>query len=133
MERAAGQVDPAQTGLERGLTLLAAGAWFEAHEAFEEAWRAAPPAERDFLQGLVHVAVAWLQAGRGRRIGCERQLAKATRRLGPYAPRHRGVDVAGVLAQLAVARSAVAGGSLTLAPVAPIAPVERAAPAAPEL
>ena len=30
------------------------------------AWRAAPEAERDFYQGLVHVAVAWYQAGRGK-------------------------------------------------------------------
>lgn len=106
-------------GLARGLALLQAGDWFAAHEAFEEAWREAPPAERDFLQGLVHVAVAWLQAGRGRRVGCERQLEKAARRLAPYAPAHRGVAVDGLLEQVAAARSAVAGGSLDLTPVSP--------------
>ena len=79
---AAGDDAAGHAGFERGLSLLQAGAWFEAHEAFEEAWRQASPGERDFLQGLVHVAVAGLQAGRGRRVGCERQLAKATRRLG---------------------------------------------------
>jgi predicted metal-dependent hydrolase len=46
------------------------------------------------------VAVAWYQAGRGRRIGTERQLAKAIRRLEPFAPRHRGVELAPLLAQL---------------------------------
>ena len=60
-------------------------------------WRAAEPAERDFFQGLVHVAVAWYQADRGNPVGCERQLEKASRRLGPYAPVHRGLDVSGVL------------------------------------
>jgi len=60
----------------------------------------APAEERDFLQGLVHVAVAWYQAGRGRRIGTERQLAKAIRRLQPYAPSHRGVELEPLLAQL---------------------------------
>ena len=64
------------------------------------AWRAAPAEERDFFQGLVHVAVAWYQAGRGRRIGTERQLAKAIRRLTPYAPAHRGLDLEALLAQL---------------------------------
>jgi predicted metal-dependent hydrolase len=49
----------------------------------------------------VHVAVAWYQAGRGRRIGTERQLHKALRRLGPYAPRHRGIELEPLLAQLA--------------------------------
>ena len=48
----------------------------------------------------MHVAVAWYQAGRGRRIGTERQLAKAIRRLTPYAPRHRGLDLDALLTQL---------------------------------
>jgi len=100
--------------LESGLELLRAGAWFEAHEELELAWRAAPEPERDFCQGLVHVAVAWYQAGRGRRVGCERQLEKAARRLGPYGPSHRGVDVASVLAQVEAAQEVVAGGSLEL-------------------
>ena len=77
-----------------GLELIRRGEYFAAHEELEDAWRAAEPAERDFYQGLVHVAVAWYQAGRGNRVGCERQLEKAARRLGPYAPEHRGVDVA---------------------------------------
>lgn len=63
----------------------------------EDAWRAAEQPERDFFQGLVHVAVAWYQAGRGNEVGCERQLEKAARRLGPYAPVHRGLDVAALL------------------------------------
>ena len=67
-------------------------------------WRAAEPEERDFYQGLVHVAVAWYQAGRGNRVGCERQLEKAARRLRPYAPAHRGVDVDDLVAQVEAAR-----------------------------
>jgi predicted metal-dependent hydrolase len=101
--------------LERGLELIRAGEYFAAHEELELAWRAADPAEKDFFQGLVHVAVAWYQAGRANRVGCERQLDKAARRLAPFAPRHRGVDVDSVLAQVAVARAAVDAGSLALA------------------
>ena len=100
--------------LATGLDLIRRGEFFAAHEELEDAWRAAEPAERDFYQGLVHVAVAWYQAGRGNRVGCERQLEKATRRLGPYAPGHRGVDVAAVLAQVEHATELVAGGSLEL-------------------
>jgi len=87
-------------GYEEGLALIRKGRYFEAHEELEAAWRAAPPEERDFLQGLVHVAVAWYQAGRGNRYGCSRQLEKARRRLGPYSPAHRGLDVAALLARL---------------------------------
>jgi predicted metal-dependent hydrolase len=83
-----------------GVELIRAGEYFAAHEALEDAWRAAPSDERDFFQGLVHVAVAWYQAGRGRQIGTERQLEKAIRRLTPYAPAHRGLDLESLLAQL---------------------------------
>ncbi|HEX5027533.1 MAG TPA: DUF309 domain-containing protein [Gaiellaceae bacterium] len=100
--------------LELGLELIRAGVYFEAHEELEDEWRDAPDAERDFLQGLVHVAVAWLHAGRGNRPGCERQLEKAARRLRPYAPTHRGVDVETVLVDVERARELLAGGSLEL-------------------
>jgi len=97
------------------MALARAGRYFDAHEELELAWRAAEPAERDFFQGLVHVVVAWYQAGRGRRVGCERQLEKAERRLAPYAPAHRGVDVAQLLADITSARQRVGSGSLDLA------------------
>src|SRR6201999_845250 len=77
-----------------------AGEWFEAHEAFELAWRAAAPAERDFFQGLVHAVVFAYQTGRGRTIGAARQREKALRRLAPYAPAHRGLALAPLLAAL---------------------------------
>ena len=100
--------------LERGLDLARAGEYFAAHEALEDAWRAAEPAEKDFFQGLVHVVVAWYQAGRGNEVGCRRQLEKAARRLGPFSPEHRGVDVAALLDQVDSARKL---DSLDLAPL----------------
>jgi predicted metal-dependent hydrolase len=102
--------DPYNLGLEH----IRAGRFFEAHEELELAWRAADPAERDFYQGLVHVAVAWYQAGRSRPVATSRQLEKAARRLGPYAPGHLGVDVASVLEQVEAARRRVAEGRLDL-------------------
>ena len=103
-------------GLDEGLRLIRAGEYFEAHEELEDEWREAAAPERDFLQGLVHVAVAWYHAERGNRPGCERQLEKAARRLGPYRPAHRGVDVDRVLDGVAEAQSVVAAGSLVLPP-----------------
>jgi predicted metal-dependent hydrolase len=103
-------------GLEAGLQLIRDGAYFEAHEEFEEEWRRAPAGERDFLQGLVHVAVAWLHAERDNRNGCERQLVKAERRLAAFRPSHRSVDVDAVLADVATARTIVDSGSLALPP-----------------
>ena len=94
--------------------LIRQGEYFAAHEVLEDVWRAAEPEERDFFQGLVHVAVAWYQAGRGNSVGCERQLEKAARRLRPYAPEHLGVDVTAILQQVATAEQVVGSGSLEL-------------------
>ena len=105
-----------EAAFKRGLEAIRGRRYFEAHEELEEAWRAAPAEERDFFQGLVHVAVAWYQAGRGRPVATGRQLEKAARRLGPFAPAHRGVDVEAVLAQVAKAQSRVAAGTLELEP-----------------
>ena len=73
--------------IAEGLALVRDGRGFEAHELFEELWRAADPAERDLYQGLVHVAVATYQDGRGNAVGRTRQLEKALRRLGPVRAR----------------------------------------------
>ena len=93
---------------ERGLELIEEGDYFRAHEALEEAWRAAEPSERDFFQGLVHAAVAWHHARvTGRPLACERQLEKAARRLRLYLPAHRGLDVAALLDHIDEARRTV--------------------------
>jgi predicted metal-dependent hydrolase len=85
---------------KRGLELARSGRFFEAHEAFEDAWRRCDQAERDFFQGLVHVVVSAYQETRGRPVAQERQRVKALRRLAGYAPEHRGLDVAALLAAL---------------------------------
>jgi predicted metal-dependent hydrolase len=104
-------------GLEEGLALMRDARWFDAHEELEAEWRTAEPAERDFLQGLVHVTVAWHHAAQANARGAAGQLEKAERRLRPYAPSHRGVDVARVLGQVAAARARVEAGLLVLLPV----------------
>jgi predicted metal-dependent hydrolase len=107
-----------EAAFKRGLEAIRSGRYFEAHEELEEAWRAAPAEERDFFQGLVHFAVAWYQAGRGRPVATGRQLEKAARRLAAFAPAHRGVDVESVLTQVEAAREQVRAGSLDLDPPA---------------
>ena len=49
-------VDSAQ--YRQGVELFNRAAFFDAHEALEDVWRAAPLAEKKFLQGLIQVAVA---------------------------------------------------------------------------
>src|SRR5262245_51358091 len=86
------------TAIRAALALVREGDGFAAHEVLEDLWRAARPDERDLYQGLVHVAVATYQEQRANEVGRRRQLEKAVRRLGPYAPVYEGLAVAGLLA-----------------------------------
>ena len=85
---------------QQGLELGRSGRFFDAHEAFESAWRACGAEERDFFQGLVHVVVSAYQSDRGRPVAAERQRVKAIRRLSSYRPVHRGLDVGLLLDRL---------------------------------
>ena len=69
---------------EAGLQLFRAGHYFETHEEWETAWKAAPREERDFYQGMVHLTVALYQSGRGNRIAARSQMRKARKRLFAY-------------------------------------------------
>ena len=80
----------------------------------EDAWRRAEPDERDFFQGLVHVAVAWYQAGRGKPVATTSQLQKAARRLSGYGGEYRGVDLLSLNAQIGEALRVVERGRLDL-------------------
>ena len=51
--------DSSQSAFVRGARLFDRGAFFDAHEAWEEQWRVeTDDAERRFLQGLIQVAAA---------------------------------------------------------------------------
>jgi predicted metal-dependent hydrolase len=93
-------VSTVRADYQNGLRLARGGEFFEAHEAFEAAWRACGQEERDFFQGLVHVVVSAYQAGRGKPVAADRQRLKAIRRLARFGPLHRGLDVALLLQQL---------------------------------
>jgi uncharacterized protein len=85
------------SGIVAALVMVRTGRAFDAHEVLELLWRAAPDEERDLYQGLVHVAVAVYQDERGNPVGRTRQLEKALRRLGPYAPVYEGLQIQQVL------------------------------------
>ena len=108
------RLEPMLDAYKLGIDHIRAGRYFEAHEELELAWRAAAAEEKDFFQGLVHVAVAWYQAG-PRKAGGDGEPARQGRPAArPFVPEHRGVDVEDVLAQVEQARATVAAGSLEL-------------------
>jgi uncharacterized protein len=78
----------------RGVTLFDAGAYWDCHEALEDAWRVAGGVERHFLGGMILLAAALhkarvLNSARGGR----RNYAKALRHLALVPDRYYQVDV----------------------------------------
>jgi predicted metal-dependent hydrolase len=84
----------------RGLELFNRGEFFDAHEVLEDVWRAAPEAEKKFLQGLIQVAVGLHHHSRGNLAGGQSLLARAHKNLSVYPALHGGIDVAGLRAQV---------------------------------
>jgi predicted metal-dependent hydrolase len=68
--------------LRKGLAAYRRGDFFEAHELLEPAWMgASDPAERDYHQGLIKLAAAYVHAVRGNPLGMAKNLAGARARL----------------------------------------------------
>jgi len=74
-----------------------AGRYFAAHEVLEELWLDVEGDERDFLQGLVQIAVALEHRTRGNEAGALKVLRRARGRLGRYGARHAQVALEDLL------------------------------------
>jgi molybdopterin converting factor small subunit len=104
--------------LDEGIKLFNDGDYFLSHETLEEHWVEAEQGERDFFQGLIHLAVGFHHYERGNRAGAKSQFAKALRRLSNYPDRHQGVDLAAVRTFLQEAPARIdAGEPLTPPPI----------------
>ncbi|MHB8632954.1 MAG: DUF309 domain-containing protein [Thermoplasmatota archaeon] len=101
------QTDPR---LGEGIRLFNAGEHWHAHEAWEPLWMALEGDEKLFLQGLIMAAAMLVQYGRRVPRGVANHWANVQFRLAPKGPRHWGIDVQGLLGELAgVARAAALG------------------------
>jgi hypothetical protein len=87
--------------LSEGVSLFNEGHFFEAHEAWEEAWRREAGARRQLLQGLILVAAGWLKRDAGIARGAHTLFSRALARLEALPPVCEGVDVARLRTQLA--------------------------------
>lgn len=96
---------------QRGLTLFNAREYFDAHEVWEDAWRAAPMEEKKFLQGLIQVAVALHHHSRGNLEGTRSLLDRAQRNLSHYPDSYAGVNLASVRAAIAQCQQALSAGA----------------------
>jgi predicted metal-dependent hydrolase len=82
----------------QGLEEFNRGEYFEAHETLEHAWNEDSGPARQLYQGLIQVAVAYLQIERGNYRGAIKMFLRMRQWLDPLPDSCRTVDVAGLRA-----------------------------------
>jgi uncharacterized protein len=74
--------------------------FYESHEVWEELWTEYRGPSRKFYQGLIQVAVALHHFGNGNIRGARKLYYGSRAYLEPYGPKHLGLDVAKLLAEM---------------------------------
>jgi uncharacterized protein len=83
-----------------GTTHFNEGRFFQAHEAWETAWkqgRGTP--DEEFFKGLSQLGAGYVHYRRGNPHGARTLIRRGTGRIGPYGPEHLGVEVRRVVAE----------------------------------
>jgi len=93
----------------RGIAFFNRADFFDAHEALEDVWRAAPIGEKKFLQGLIQAAVAFHHYSTGNRIGMRSVLERSLRNLSAYGEGFGGIQLAALRESLRAWLDAVDG------------------------
>jgi hypothetical protein len=84
--------------LQRAQELLDQDRPFQAHEVLEDAWKQAPPAERELWRGLAQLAVGLTHLERGNQRGALALLTRGRGSIAPYlAAAPHDLDVSGLL------------------------------------
>ena len=87
---------------EKFWQLFNAEKFFEAHEVLEALWRETTGPERDFYQGLIQVAAAFVHVQKGTPDGADQLLKKAEKKLKKYGPSFLGLEIPALLKQAAL-------------------------------
>src|SRR5512145_612972 len=80
-------------GLRQGVEEFNRAYYFEAHETWEDLWRATSGPLRLFYQGLIQLAVALYHLTNGNRRGALNLLGKGLDKLAAYQPTCQNIDV----------------------------------------
>jgi predicted metal-dependent hydrolase len=81
--------------------------YFESHETLEELWMVTPFPERDFMQGIIQLAAAFVHFARGEYPGIFKLLDQSLEKLGRFTPVQFGVDVTRLVADAGRARAEI--------------------------
>lgn len=92
--------EDAERALDEGVRRFNAAEYHAAHEELERCWLANESADADFFKGLIQACICLHHFQRGNLEGARRLYAGHRRLLARFAPEHRRVDVAALLADM---------------------------------
>lgn len=102
-------------GCALGAARFDAGAYWDAHEAWETVWKGATDEiDRHGLQGLIQCAAAMVQVGRGRKDGARAVLKRAAGHFARVGPRYRAIDLGRLVADIEARIAGTCEDRLTL-------------------
>lgn len=84
------------------------GYYFESHETLEDLWMVTPFPERQFFQGIIQIAAAFVHFARREYPGILKLLDGALEKLDGFEPEQFGVDVSALIADVRRARGELA-------------------------
>jgi len=100
----------------RALEHFNRGEFFDAHEVWEDVWRASSGPEKRYLQGLIQVAVALHHHSRGNLAGARSLLRRAAHNLTHCPAGFGGIDLAGLRSALEAWQESLAEGQVAPPP-----------------
>ncbi len=107
-ERTSGSARGLEGAVERATTLFNAGLYFEFHEILEGYWMAqAKGPTRQFLQGLIQIAIGFYQIERQNAVGALAQFQKGLEKTEGLGNRFLGIELADFLVAVRRCRDAV--------------------------
>lgn len=77
----------------RGCQLFNEREFFACHEVLEELWNQEEGAEKEFIQGLIQIAVAYHHLLKNNPVGAGKLFLRGSQRLEPFRPCHRRIKV----------------------------------------
>ena len=78
---------------EEGKSKYLNAEYFDAHEIWEELWSEYYLKDRDFIQGLIQLAVCFVHLENGNMNGARSLLNKSTKKLIGFSKDHRNINV----------------------------------------
>lgn len=100
---------------QKGLEAFNSGQFFEAHELWEDVWRATLGPDKRFLQGLIQIAAGFHHCSRANLVGARKLLQAGLLKLEDVPEVHGGLEIEALRCAVRNWLAATASGSLETA------------------